>query len=96
MIDKESGLPSLADQSSNSTTTAYKLCDLGHVPCSLGTSIHSASGFQLGVLFAMLLTPVSQFSICYMSCLTHEPDKNITESNCRLIARGNMDVNLMA
>ena len=64
MIDKESGLPSLADQSSNSTTTAYKLCDLGHVPCLLGTSIHSASGFQLGVLFAMLLTPVSQFSIC--------------------------------
>ena len=39
---------------------------------------------------------LSQFSICYMSCLTHEPDKNITESNCRLIARGNMDVNLMA
>lgn len=39
---------------------------------------------------------LSQFSICYMSCLTHKPDKNITESNCRLIACGNMDVNLMA
>ena len=24
---------------------------------------------------------LSQFSICCMSCLTHEPDKNITESN---------------
>ena len=69
MIDKESGLLSLADQSSNSTTTAYKLCDLGHVPCSLGTSIHSTSGFQLGVLFAMLLTPAHTISDSFISGL---------------------------